>query len=99
MEPRGIGKRGVAVREARPAERSSPEDSERELKRDSGALPDPTGASPAADGSISEEWIRVAAYFVAERRGFAPGHEIDDWLAAEVVVRAACGAGTAAAAA
>ncbi|HEY8507133.1 MAG TPA: DUF2934 domain-containing protein [Steroidobacteraceae bacterium] len=24
-----------------------------------------------------------AAYFRAERRGFAPGHELDDWLAAE----------------
>jgi hypothetical protein len=25
----------------------------------------------------------VAAYFLAERRGFAPGHDLDDWLAAE----------------
>ena len=23
------------------------------------------------------------AYFKAERRGFAPGHELEDWLAAE----------------
>lgn len=30
-----------------------------------------------------EERIRVAAYFKAERRGFVPGHELDDWLAAE----------------
>lgn len=27
--------------------------------------------------------VQVAAYFLAERRGFAPGHELDDWLAAE----------------
>lgn len=27
--------------------------------------------------------IEVAAYFLAEQRGFAPGHELDDWLAAE----------------
>jgi hypothetical protein len=27
--------------------------------------------------------IASAAYFIAERRGFAPGHEIEDWLAAE----------------
>lgn len=27
--------------------------------------------------------IEVAAYFLAERRGFAPGHELDDWLTAE----------------
>jgi hypothetical protein len=27
--------------------------------------------------------IAKIAYFKAERRGFAPGHEIEDWLAAE----------------
>jgi hypothetical protein len=30
--------------------------------------------------------IAEAAYFRAERRGFAPGYEADDWLAAEVEV-------------
>ncbi len=29
------------------------------------------------------ERIRVAAYFNAERRGFVPGRELDDWLQAE----------------
>jgi hypothetical protein len=28
-------------------------------------------------------WIAKAAYLRAERRRFAPGHELDDWLAAE----------------
>jgi hypothetical protein len=27
--------------------------------------------------------IREAAYFRAEHREFAPGHELEDWLAAE----------------
>ena len=27
--------------------------------------------------------IQVAAYFRAEHRGFAPCHELDDWLEAE----------------
>jgi len=27
--------------------------------------------------------IEKAAYLRAERRGFAPGHELEDWLAAE----------------
>jgi hypothetical protein len=27
--------------------------------------------------------IADAAWFRAERRGFAPGHELEDWLAAE----------------
>jgi len=32
--------------------------------------------------------IQVAAYHLAERRGFAPGHELDDWLAAEDAIDA-----------
>lgn len=27
--------------------------------------------------------VAEAAYFRAERRGFVPGHELEDWLAAE----------------
>jgi hypothetical protein len=30
-----------------------------------------------------QDCIAKAAYFLAEQRGFAPGHELDDWLAAE----------------
>jgi hypothetical protein len=29
------------------------------------------------------ESIALAAYYLAERRGFEPGHEEEDWLAAE----------------
>lgn len=32
--------------------------------------------------------IAEAAYFRAEKRGFAPGHESEDWLAAEAEVDA-----------
>jgi len=32
--------------------------------------------------------IAEAAFFRAERRGFAPGHEMEDWLAAESEVDA-----------
>jgi hypothetical protein len=32
--------------------------------------------------------VQVAAYYLAERRGFAPGHELDDWLAAEDAIEA-----------
>jgi hypothetical protein len=32
--------------------------------------------------------IAEAAYFRAEKRGFAPGHEAEDWLAAESEVDA-----------
>lgn len=30
--------------------------------------------------------IASAAYFIAEKRGFEPGRELDDWLAAEAEV-------------
>jgi Protein of unknown function (DUF2934) len=33
-----------------------------------------------------EAMIREAAYFRAERRGFAQGAELDDWLAAEAEI-------------
>jgi len=32
--------------------------------------------------SVDEE-IRALAYLMSERRGFEPGHETEDWLAAE----------------
>jgi hypothetical protein len=40
-------------------------------------------------GATPEEQQRVAerAYFRAENRGFAPGGELEDWLAAEDEVR------------
>lgn len=34
-----------------------------------------------------EEEIRRLAYLMAERRGFEPGHEADDWFAAEREIR------------
>lgn len=44
----------------------------------------------AAPGSAAEDGagphdqaVAEAAYFKAEKRGFAPGHEIQDWLEAE----------------
>ena len=33
------------------------------------------------------QWIAVAAYYLAERRNFEPGHETEDWLNAEVQIR------------
>ena len=34
-----------------------------------------------------DEEIRRFAYLLAERRGFQPGHEAEDWLAAENEIR------------
>jgi hypothetical protein len=44
----------------------------------------PSGFDPSSDPSSSREaLIAIAAYYRAERRGFLPGHEQEDWLAAE----------------
>jgi hypothetical protein len=49
-------------------------------------------AAPAAKGSIDarERYQLVAreAYYLAEKRGFAPGREMEDWIAAEKTVAA-----------
>ena len=37
----------------------------------------------AAPDEARHRGIAERAYFRAERRGFAPDHELDDWLAAE----------------
>lgn len=35
-----------------------------------------------------QRWIAEAAYYRAEQRGFEPGRETDDWLAAEAEILA-----------
>ena len=42
------------------------------------------GSLPAAPASeVRHAMIAEAAYYMAERRGFESGHELDDWLLAE----------------
>ncbi len=47
----------------------------------------PEGETKVATGPVSPQqrhhMIAVAAYYLAERRGFCPGCETDDWLAAQ----------------
>ena len=47
----------------------------------------------APTGEARYRWIAHAAYLRAEKRGFAPGQEIDDWLAAEAEFLAVHGIG------
>jgi Protein of unknown function (DUF2934) len=42
---------------------------------------------PAADDGTRRRRIAERAYRLAERRGFTPGQELDDWLAAEAEER------------
>lgn len=38
---------------------------------------------PVVDGAVRRAMVAQAAYFRAEQRGFAPGHALEDWAAAE----------------
>ena len=44
--------------------------------------PQPEPASEH-EPTARHELVAMAAYFLAERRSFEPGRELDDWLAAE----------------
>jgi hypothetical protein len=38
------------------------------------------------DPDVRRQLVAAEAYFLAERRGFAAGNELADWIAAEAVV-------------
>lgn len=44
-------------------------------------------SSPALNAQERDKLIAQAAYFRAEKRGFAPGYELQDWVEAEVEVK------------
>ena len=53
--------------------------------------------SPVAAPSVSAEerqrFVAQAAYFRAEKRGFSPGYELQDWFEAEMEVKRLIGGG------
>jgi hypothetical protein len=53
----------------------------------------PEAARPHAEG-VSEvdpelryEMVATAGYYIAEQRGFAPGHELEDWYRAQAAIQ------------
>lgn len=43
-------------------------------------------AKPALSAEQRNNYVEVAAFYIAERRGFVPGSPADDWVAAELEV-------------
>ncbi len=43
-------------------------------------------ADPQVDPNLRRQLVAAEAYFLAERRGFVAGHELEDWVAAEMAV-------------
>jgi len=64
---------------AKPAQKASNKTSAAKLK---------TTAStrPALSDEQRNHYVEVAAFYIAERRGFAPGNPAEDWAAAEVEI-------------
>ena len=59
--------------------------------RASGAAPTAAASeepSAADSAAVRQELIAAEAYYLAEKRGFAPGAELDDWLTAEAQIEA-----------
>ena len=50
---------------------------------------EPADGLSTVDPEMRHEMVATAAYFIAEQRGFAPGHELEDWRMAEETVNAA----------
>ncbi len=46
--------------------------------------------STTIDPDLRRQLVATEAYFLAERRGFAGGHELEDWIAAEAAVDLRC---------
>jgi len=52
------------------------------------AKPAPAQApAPEANRNTDPAKVAVAAYFRAQKRGFQPGRELEDWFAAEQEIR------------
>lgn len=48
--------------------------------------PKPAVATAAAGDADRQSMVAMAAYFRAQKRGFAPGYEMEDWVAAEAEI-------------
>ena len=60
--------------------------------------PEAAKKAPAARAAAPQErhaMIAEAAYYMAERRGFESGHELEDWLVAESQIDAVIAGGAA----
>jgi hypothetical protein len=83
-ETRKPARKPRAAAAPKPAARKAVATGKTPARKSAGTQPRPAGAAPHS--AEREDMVRMAAYFRAERRGFAPGYEWEDWLAAEAEV-------------
>lgn len=91
--------RGASARTAAPARATKPAAPPPKAATKAAAKPAaaPKAAKPARKPAITAEqranYVEVAAYYIAERRGFAPGDVVQDWIAAEAEIDRLIGEG------
>lgn len=86
---------------ARPTPPANPPEEKAAPRRRAAAVKPDSASGPATGITVSADarraMIAQAAYLRCERRGFTPGAEVEDWLAAEAEVDALLRAGEGAA--
>ena len=86
----------MAAKKERPApERQAPAKAPKTRTKTRTTEPQPSfAAHPRAEVSADEvrKLIAEAAYYRAKKRGFTPGHEVEDWVQAEAEVLRRIGA-------
>jgi len=55
----------------------------KDIKKNVNDVDQEISAAQVDDVDVYQSMIAEAAYYKAESRGFAPGHEMEDWLEAE----------------
>ena len=65
------------------ARKSAPQQPETPSEQTRGG---PTARTVPTSPEALHQVVAVAAYYLAERRSFEPGHELEDWLNAEAKI-------------
>ena len=71
---------------AKPAVATRPTKAVAEKKRSKAITPAPAGRKAEVSPEQRRCHVELAAYFMAERHGFTPGREHEDWVAAEAEI-------------
>jgi len=87
-ETRKPARKPRAAAPPKPATRTAVPTGKTSVRKPAARVSPAVAKPPAAE---REEMIRTAAYYRAERRGFTPGYEWEDWLAAEAEVTTPAG--------
>jgi hypothetical protein len=81
----------VATPAKKAVSKSSPAEPSAETRKKSPAVKKLVDKPAAPSAEERQRWIATAAYHRAEKRGFAPGYEVQDWLDAEAEISALVG--------